>query len=109
MVVARERAGARLVDVTYHAGVREATVERWERGEHLPRDLDPALDAYAKATGRDGPRAMWELALELWREHDADPATRFEGEAEQAAPPPDERDESSEEDPPAEDATGEAP
>lgn len=76
MVVAREDAGQELIDIAYHARVKEGTVERWENGEHWPRDLDAALTAYATATGRGGARAMWELALRLWREDDGHASQR---------------------------------
>lgn len=71
MIKARDDADKTLMDIAYHAGVKEGTVERWEKSEHWPRGLDSALAVYAEQTGRvGGARAMWELALDLWRQHD---------------------------------------
>ncbi len=70
MTVAREDAGLDFIDISVIARVGPSTIKRWEDREHWPRDLDAALAAYAQATGRGSARAMWELALRLWREHD---------------------------------------
>lgn len=86
MIAARKREGLEPIDVAQRARVRAETVERWERGEHWPRYLDKALDAYASLAKLGGRRDVCELALDLWREDDAARATqRAEAEAVAAA------------------------
>lgn len=56
---ARERRGLRAIDVAITAGVSEATVSRFERGEGWPRDTDGMVAAYASELEVE--------PLELWR------------------------------------------
>lgn len=110
MCRAREVGGLSHVDIASLAKVREPkTVRRWEKGENWPQQLNLVLQIYAEAGNYRGARELCEAALRLWREHDEDPATQFEGEAERAAPPPDGHGESSSADPRAADAEGEVP
>lgn len=76
MTAARMRAGKDLIDIAVIVRRDQGTIKRWERAEHLPRNLDSALAAYARATGLSGPRAIWELALQLWREDDEGDASQ---------------------------------
>lgn len=70
MAETRAQHGLELIDIAYHARVKEGTVARWENAQNWPRELDAALAAYAKAAGLSGSRDVWELALQLWREDD---------------------------------------
>lgn len=97
MVAVRKAAGKREAYIADQAGVREGTVVRWERGENLPRNLDPALTIYARLMDprSNDSRLMWERALALWREHDENrsPTSPVEAAAVAASagttPPPD--------------------
>ncbi len=77
----------------------------WPRAPH---DVDVMVAAYAQLTGIAA-LVIWGRALDRWRTEDADPATQFVDEAEQAGPPPDEHDESPEADRPDEDEEDAAP
>lgn len=93
MKTARIRAGIAEIDIAVRVGRKDPiTVRRWERGENWPQNIDYVLAAYADAADLGGTRAMCELALDLWREHDeASPTQPAEDAAAAAAagtPPP---------------------
>ncbi len=104
LTTARERAGLGLYDIVALVQKRSETVKRWEDGEHLARDMDKVLEAYASAAGLDGPLALWDLALELWHADDA--AKQIEAQTRQAGQPHDAPDSASAPTPPGEGAEG---
>lgn len=70
----REEADVSPAAVTTPAGVkREATIEAFEKGQNMPRDLERMLLAYAKLCGLDDPRDIVRDALRLWYEHGEPP------------------------------------
>ncbi len=82
----------------------QSTVHRWEAGENWP-----TIEPYV-TTCRTTQRAILELALRLWREHDEQDGVRpFSTSAQRAGQPPVGRGESLPPARPAEDASGEAP
>ncbi len=105
MVQARQRGGLEAIDIAARLRNKEGTVAYWEDGEHLPRNLDITLTAYAELGGLAGQRELCELALELWREHDEDAARRVAAQVRDAIRPPDEHPESSSEVQPDADAS----
>lgn len=54
-------------------GRGEQVVESFERGRHVPRDLDDLLAVYGYLTRRD-PRDLVQAALKLWRKEGTAPA-----------------------------------
>jgi|SRR5581483_8988448 len=46
---------------------KEATIKKWEKGKHFPRDIDQALAAYAYVLGRKDGLVFWTEAVERWR------------------------------------------
>lgn len=55
------------------AQLRARTVDRFEKAEHWPRDLEVLTAAYAQAGGLDDARELWDRALDLWYEHGTAP------------------------------------
>ena len=62
---ARKRAGKRTIHVAVALDKDTATIQRFERGETQPRNLDQFVDAYAKAIGVDA-KAIWTDALDRY-------------------------------------------
>ena len=59
---ARLHAGLGLLDVAQAAGVSEATISRFERGEGWRRETNTIVDAYAQVCGTT-PNDLWRAAL----------------------------------------------
>lgn len=68
----REGANFRREDVASYTGAGIDQISRLERAEQHPRDLERIFAGYAHFAGID-PRDIYELALELWREHGTAP------------------------------------
>jgi transcriptional regulator with XRE-family HTH domain len=62
----RESAGVVRSQIAGAVAVDQSTVARFEAGQSWPREIDEMLDAYAKLSGLDAPRDIWERALGLW-------------------------------------------
>ena len=59
---AREHAGIRAIDIATAAGVSEAAVSRFERGEGWPRRVDDIVATYERECGLP-PRELWRRAI----------------------------------------------
>lgn len=64
----REEHGLGPSAVSARLGVREATVESFEKAKNMPRDLEALLAAYAAVCDLDDPRDIVRDALRLWYE-----------------------------------------
>ena len=79
----REEAGLGPSAVAAKLGKREGTVEAFEKGINMPRNLEAMLAAYAEVTGLSDSRDIIRDALRLWYEH---------GEAPTLSPPAEDQD-----------------
>jgi hypothetical protein len=71
---ARERADAKLYDISALIRRDERTVRRFEKGGHMPDDLERTLAAYAAVGGVADPRDLVREALERWYKHGTAPS-----------------------------------
>lgn len=62
----RESAGVVRSQIAGAVAIDQSTVARFEAGQSWPRPLDEMLEAYAKLSGLDDARDIWERALQLW-------------------------------------------
>lgn len=62
---ARERHGRLQVHIAVELEVDQATVRRFERGQHWPRDPDAMVNAYARDLDIS-PVELWRAAVKLW-------------------------------------------
>src|SRR4051812_21257163 len=63
---ARQERDRLQVHIAAELRVNEATINRFEKGKHWPRNPDRMIGAYAKDLGINA-REIWEDALERWR------------------------------------------
>jgi hypothetical protein len=71
---AREEADLKPATIASTLGRREATIENFEKGLHMPQDLEAVLAVYAEACGLDDARDLVRDALRLWYEHGEAPS-----------------------------------
>lgn len=82
----REEAGLGPSAVAAKLGKREGTVEAFEKGVNMPRNLEAMLAAYAEVVGLNDSRDIIRDALRLWYEYGEAPTltSPAEGEGAQA-------------------------
>jgi hypothetical protein len=64
---ARLKQGRKQVHIAASIDRDQSTVNRFEQGEHWPRDPDELVKGYADDLDMD-PTSLWAEALRLWRE-----------------------------------------
>jgi len=67
--LARENAGTAVAAVSAASGKDQSTIHRFEKEATWSRDPDGMLAAYAKTCGIEDARELWQVALNLWRNH----------------------------------------
>lgn len=65
----RDQANASIEDVASMAQVSSRIIERFEKGENWPRELEVILAAYANVARLDDSLTPWDVAVDLWRKH----------------------------------------
>ena len=85
----REARDRKQVHIAAGGDVDQSTVNRFERGESQPRDLDKLVEAYADDFDMDA-LDIWAHAIELWRSSRLSDAEAVERDQEEEDPPNDE-------------------